>query len=279
MSLTCSSPTQPQDSQADARRYISASRLNLWLRCPLAFKLRYIDGIVSKPTPSQFLGKVVHHGLECYYRHRQLGVELTAADVVAFTTNSWEALAADEEVEFDSSETESRLKTDAENLLKTYLLQRSGDEGRPLLVETSLEAPLIDPFSGENLGVPLFGIVDLVIEGNSGPVICDFKTSAKSNMPHEIMHEIQLSAYAYLFRSLSGTKEESLEIRTLVKTKTPKIDTHRYSARSENQFHRFFDLVRAYLDDLHSGRFLFRPGWTCMMCDYRDGPCRDALTG
>ncbi|MGE3780785.1 MAG: PD-(D/E)XK nuclease family protein, partial [Pirellulaceae bacterium] len=37
--------------------YISASRLNLWLRCPLAFRLRYIDGIVTPPTASLFLGQ------------------------------------------------------------------------------------------------------------------------------------------------------------------------------------------------------------------------------
>ena len=27
--------------------YVSPSRLNLWLKCPLAFRARYIDGIIS----------------------------------------------------------------------------------------------------------------------------------------------------------------------------------------------------------------------------------------
>jgi hypothetical protein len=39
--------------------YISPSRLNLWLKCPLAFKLRYIDGVKTPTTPSLFIGKQV----------------------------------------------------------------------------------------------------------------------------------------------------------------------------------------------------------------------------
>ena len=54
--------------------YVSPSRLNLWLRCPLAFRLQYIDGIVPPVSRSLFLGRIVHAGLEWFYRHRQLGV-------------------------------------------------------------------------------------------------------------------------------------------------------------------------------------------------------------
>ena len=36
--------------------YISPSRLNLWLKCPLAFKLKYIDGVTTPTTLSLFLG-------------------------------------------------------------------------------------------------------------------------------------------------------------------------------------------------------------------------------
>ena len=44
--------------------YVSVSRLNLWIRCPLAFKLRYLDGIRTRTSPALFLGQRVHHGLE-----------------------------------------------------------------------------------------------------------------------------------------------------------------------------------------------------------------------
>ena len=32
--------------------YVSASRLNLWLKCPLAFQLRYVDGVESPVSPA-----------------------------------------------------------------------------------------------------------------------------------------------------------------------------------------------------------------------------------
>ena len=64
------------------REYISPSRLNLWLKCPLAFKLRYVDRVQTPTSASLFLGKIVHAGLEILYRHRQLGVLLSLEDVV-----------------------------------------------------------------------------------------------------------------------------------------------------------------------------------------------------
>ena len=74
--------------------YISPSRLNLWLRCPLAYKLRYIDGVRTPTTPALFLGKMVHHGLEIFYRHRQLGMELSLEDVATRLLNGWDDAAA-----------------------------------------------------------------------------------------------------------------------------------------------------------------------------------------
>jgi CRISPR/Cas system-associated exonuclease Cas4 (RecB family) len=68
-----------QERASDVWSYISPSRLNTWLKCPVAFKLRYIEGIRSPTTPSLFLGKAVHAGLECFYRHRQVGMTLEPA--------------------------------------------------------------------------------------------------------------------------------------------------------------------------------------------------------
>ena len=251
--------------------YISASRINLWLRCPLAFKLRYHDGIRTPTTPSLFLGKVVHGGLEHWYRHRQLGVVLEAADVARRITESWEEAAANEGMAFQTPAEETALRNQSVDLVTAYLAQVSSDEPRPLAVESAVEAPLVDPVTGEDLGIPLVGVMDLVLDGQEGPRICDFKTSSRSGDPLEIAHEIQLSSYAYLLRHVSQQREAGLEIRSLIKTKTPKIEFHRYPARTEAHFRRLFAVVRAYLD---AGRFVFRPGLGCSMCDFREDHCR-----
>jgi len=71
--LTTDKPAH--ERQGNVWDYVSPSRLGLWLRCPLAYKFRYVDGIKSPTTPSLFLGKRCHSALEIWYRHRQLGHE------------------------------------------------------------------------------------------------------------------------------------------------------------------------------------------------------------
>ena len=173
--------------------YISPSRLNCWLTCPLKFKIRYIDRIRTPTTPALFLGKQVHAGLEAFYRHRQLGITLEPSDVAARMVNGWDQAVADEGMTFAATADELSLKKQAVDLVAAYMAKVPADEPRPLAVEVTMEAPLVDPVTGENLGIPLLGITDLVIN-DSGPVITDFKTASKSTAPSEISHEIQLTS-------------------------------------------------------------------------------------
>jgi hypothetical protein len=253
--------------------YVSASRLSLWAKCPLAWKFRYQDGIKTPITPSLFLGRQVHFGLEFIYRHRQLGIDMSAAGAVQHVLDSWEAAVADDNMKYESAQKETELQQQAANLVTAYVDQMPPDEPRPLAVETTMEVPLVDPFSGEDLGIPLLGIVDLVLDGDRSPTIVDFKTAARGGELAEIMHEVQLSCSAYGFRQLTGQKEGELQIRRLIKTKTPRIETHRYLARTKWHFGRLFALIRAYLADLEADRYVYRPGYGCGMCDFADSAC------
>ena len=127
--------------------------------------------------------------------------------------------------------------------------------------------------TGEDLGLPLLGIVDLIAEQDDGPVIVDFKTSSRQSTAPEIVHEIQLTSYAYLYRQLSGQQEAGLEIRSLIKTKQPSVHVQRYPPRSDTHFARLFAVVREYLETLKVGRFSYRPGFACSWCDYREKGC------
>lgn len=61
-----------------------------------------------------------------------------------------------------------------------------------------------------------------------------------------------------MYRGISSSDEAALEIRSLVKTKTPQVHFHHYPAREERYFSRLLAVIRPYLGDLHSGRFVFR---------------------
>lgn len=254
--------------------YVSASRLNLWLKCPLAFKLTYIDGLRAKTSPNMFVGKRTHQALESWYRRRQIGAPITAAEVLVRHDASWDEQVTAEGVTFEDANEERTCRQQTAALVSTYLAQVSPDEPRPLAVETSLTAPLVDPKTGEDLGIPLLGVLDLVLPQRAGPRIVDFKTAARGGALQDVTHEIQLSSYSYLFRHASHEVEADLEIRSLIKTKTPKVETHRYAARQEKHFGRLFAVIRAYLDDLDRGRFVFRPGLGCGSCDFAHTHCR-----
>lgn len=253
--------------------YVSPSRLNLWLRCPLAFRFRYIDGVATPTSPAQYVGKLVHAGLEHHYRHRQVGVTLPMDELCSRLEDLWDQMDSLERVAFYTSVDETNARVQAKELVRTYLSQLPAEEPRPVAVESALEAPLVDPATGEDLGISLVGIVDLVLPEPGGPLIADFKTVARGGESLEITHEVQLGSYAYLFRQASGQIESGLEIRNVIKTKVPRVETHRFGPRDETHFRRLFAVIRAYLDDLDRGRFVYRPGHMCSMCEHRNTRC------
>lgn len=254
--------------------HISPSRLNLWLKCPLAYKLRYIDKLVTPTPPNLFLGKMVHAGLERYYRYRARDITLYPETVTTYINANWERAAEEEVVSFKSLDDKRACKEKACDLLTAYIGQVPKDEPSPLAAEQRLEAPLVDPQTGQVLG-KLLGIIDLVLDGHDGPILVDFKTAARLSATLDITHELQLSCYSYLLRHTYKTKEQSLEIRSLIKTKIPKVETHSYRSRQEFHFERLFAVVRTYLKSVNEGAFHIRPGIGCSFCDFRESACGD----
>jgi putative RecB family exonuclease len=254
--------------------YVSPSRLSLWLKCPLAFKLKYIDGVCLPTPPALFLGKQVHAGMEWYYRNRLLGSPVTFEALCRFLQHDWDRSVAAESMRFRSVAEETQLQSKVVQLLQTYLAKVASETARPLGVEIAVEAPLIDPRTGEDLGIPLVGVIDLVLKEDSGPVIIDFKTAARAQNMLELSYEIQCGCYSYLFRQTTGMPEAALEIRRLVKTQPPQISFHRWPARSSSHLGRLFAVIRAYLENCQSRRFIYRPGLSCSSCDFREPHCR-----
>jgi len=134
--------------------------------------------------------------LEVFYRHRMLGVTLDTGEVAGRLEESWGQMVEEEGMAFGSADDEQSIRNQAGDLVRAYLAGVPADEPRPLAVEAAMEAPLVDPATGEDFGIPLVGIVDLVLDGDAGPIVLDFKTAARGGTLLEISHEVQLSSYA-----------------------------------------------------------------------------------
>ncbi|MGL4943776.1 MAG: RecB family exonuclease [Thermoguttaceae bacterium] len=239
---------EPRDTGLLA--YISASRLNLWARCPMAFRFRYIDAITTPTNANLFLGKAVHSALAMYYRHRQVSPNApTVADAASFTSQAWETTTAEDAMDWDSVADEEKSRGQAVELVKAYINEYASQPERIVAMEVSLEAPLLDSTTGNELGVPLFGVVDLVLQEDATPVVVDFKTTASATSVCEQAHATQLSVYAELLES-NGYANVETEIRQLVKTKTPKVCAYRFGERGDRQRRQFFGLCREYLDGI-----------------------------
>ena len=126
----------PETTETEDRRpngvwdYISPSRLNLWLRCPLAWRLKYRDGIKLPTTPALFVGARVHEGLEVHYRHRQLGITLDASGVVQRLVDTWDEAIAAEDLQLDFADESQNLKQQAAGLVQAYQQRHHEDPAR-----------------------------------------------------------------------------------------------------------------------------------------------------
>jgi hypothetical protein len=199
--------------------YVSPSRLSLWLKCPLAFRKRYIDGEQTSPTPALFVGKVTHAVLAHVYRQRSAGRLCTVENMPGLVSDAWQFATETEPCTFDDDTQEEKCRYQVLDLVTTYLTSIPIHMETPIAVEKRYEVPLVDPLTGEDFGIPIVGVVDLVLQEESGSVITDFKTSATSTLC-ELQHELQLTSYAYCFREVMEQNESGCEVRQLGRVDT-----------------------------------------------------------
>ena len=138
-------------------------------------------------------------------------------------------------------------------------------------VELRLEAPLVNPRTGE-VYPELVGVIDLVT--HDGRVI-DLKTAARTTSAAalSLQHWLQLRVvYPLLFAAATGKPPTSVQVRQLVKTKTPQLVISNLTPAGQQDIELFYDLVAAHTTSGQAGCFPPTPGQHCSWCDYR-GHC------
>ncbi len=238
--------------------YLSVSRIKMFLRCPLQYKFRYIDGLIIPPTGSLTLGKSIHSALEANYSQKiESKQDLPAEKVLDLFSDRWEKEAA--ETIFGEDEKAGVVKDTGVKMVALYHDQISPTI-QPRLVEHEFN------LSFENVSYTLKGVIDLVTVAGE---ILDHKTSKRSMVPEDVRSDLQLSCYALAYRTLFGVPEQGLRFDVMVKTKEPKLQQIP-TIRTQEDIQRFLKIMGFVSKAIQSGTlYPCENKQTCSWCGYR----------
>lgn len=242
---------------------ISASRLGTWLGCRLKFHFRYVLGLTKPTTAARHVGSVVHAVLQQWSLARWRRAPLEGEMVDAVFEQAWAATNEGDEIKWSEDEPETTVKAGALGLVQMYLRETPipVDE-RPEAVEVMVEKDL------SQHGLPkLVGVLDLV---RTGGRIVDFKTTGKTPNAELTLHthDVQLTAYALLYREATDRRETALELHHLVRLKTPKLVITEAPPATETQTTRLLRLVESYVRGVQSEDYAPAPGFACAACEF-----------
>jgi putative RecB family exonuclease len=258
--LEASAEPTAENQVEHLQQTVSASRLSLFLSCRLKFFFRYIARIRKEKTPALHVGHSVHAVLKAWnkarWQQRPLSLkELHDEYIIAWSDQSVEP------VNWEPGEEDDEKKT-GWRLVETYMREsKIPPTLKPDAVEVAVEADLTEH------GLPkLIGVLDLVQQRT----IIDFKTSSTTPNAERIAHtnEVQISAYAVLYRHNTGKQENGVELHHLVKTKNPKLVITALPPMTDQQQSRLFTLIQGYVDGLDRRDFIPSPGLQCMGCQF-----------
>lgn len=238
--------------------HLSITQIKMYLRCPLQYKFRYIDGLKIPPVSAITLGRSIHSALEVNYCQKMKTREdLPVEQVTDLFSDFWEADV--KETLFDEDEKPGKVKDEGVGLITTYH-SRVSPTIQPKVVEKDFE------LSFENVDYTLKGKLDLV---DNQDIIIDHKTTKRSMPQDDINSDLQLTCYALAYRHALGQKEKALRFDVMVRTKNPRIQQIT-TQRSQEDINRFLKIL-AYVSKASTlGIFYPNKNYFCGICGYKE---------
>ena len=251
--------------------HLSASALTLFLTCSLKFRFQYIDKLPRlTKSANQVFGLAMHAALQWLHVELKKGRKPPLDEVLRVYEGDWHAQTLPgSEILYSESDTPENFLLKGKELLSQYYADYipAGVQA----AELRFQLPLINPDTGEVLAVPLLGYIDLI---ESDGTLVDFKNSARTMPTHDLPDNLQFTVYAWAYETLFGKPPKDIKLVNLVRTKTPKIETH-LTGREKSDFVRLFAIGKEVLKAIENNVFL--PNRSCFMCkdcEY-DTDCRE----
>lgn len=253
-------------SELTKNPHLSASQINQYLDCSLAYRFARIDGV--KPefiADALVFGTVMHRVIEFYHHQRMLGDKPSLMDTTRMFEELWTKSAKDnQDIRYkEGTDFESYL-INGKSQLATYYTQ---------FPETGFEVVALEQafsFHVDGLPLPIIGAIDMIEQDEGGTVIVsDFKTTGRAYSTDEIDNNFQLTVYQMALKANGfANKELILRLDCLVKTRKPKLEQY-YSIRTEEDEKRAVKKMLSVWDGISKGVFIPNDNsWKCKTCCY-----------
>ena len=182
---------KPPRISADTIEF-SASKLDLYKKCPLQFKYRYLLNVPTRRNGPINVGAAVHAVLEKITKRRMNGESTTYEQALELLEKHWE------NADFESRKSANEYWENAKLMIRNYMKwDRDADERGSTIVGVEKKFGLdID-------GLKFIGKMDRVDkEADDKYVVTDYKTGKTPTRPSEIADDIQMNLYALAAESV-----------------------------------------------------------------------------
>ncbi len=133
--------------------YVSASRINTYLMCPLKYRFRYIENISPKFKNSGLaFGSAVHSALNWVHEYMLAGEKPGLEDALRIFRADWASQQV-ETINYKKGESREGLQKLGEQLISIYYAEYPDLKVRA--TERPFKVPLEDLTTGESFEVPL----------------------------------------------------------------------------------------------------------------------------
>lgn len=247
--------------------HLSASQINLYLQCSLKYRFQYIDKLPRPFKPSGLVfGSVIHSTLDWFNKERIRGNAFSMEKLLKIFEADWFSQKVETEIRYKNGETENGLLAIGKQILNQYF---HSDQKMPVDAEIPFSLPLVDPMTGEVLGLNVKGIMDLIEKDH---VLVEFKTSARTINQQDLQGSLQLTCYSYAYEMLFQKVPRLIKVVNFVKTRAPKMLVLE-AKREKKDSQRFFHMAKEVLRGIYSEIFFPRPSFMCKGCEY-EVPCK-----
>lgn len=258
----------PPLSELRSKPHLSVSQLKSFLVCPRRYRLQYIDRVeASFRSVSLALGSAFHHAVEAHYQNVD-GHEPASRDQLQQLLGE-ELRAVLREpgppVLFDDGDDEATLLSAAAKMLDAFLLNAPEFESVEA-IEQPFAVDLVEPRTGEVLGVPLVGAIDVLGVLDGRLTVLELKTSKRKWSRDQLEFDLQLSAYVVAMR-VAGYGPVDLLLAIATKTKMPELVLERPTRDASDES----DLVAtgaSVVRAVEAGVDHPVRGWACRSCAY-----------